>query len=63
MVSLTPVKGKEVVMDIFQKDTLDKIEKFYDELWKLHEEGALEYPTEDEKVVSILNAIDVALGR
>jgi hypothetical protein len=40
----------------------DKIETFYDELWKLHDTGALD-SKDDDIAIKILNAIDDAFER
>ena len=47
-----PEEGKRRMWSITQE-----IEKFYDELWKLHEDAALSCK-DDEIALKVLNAID-----
>ena len=52
-----PEKGKRRTWSITQE-----IDKFYDELFKLHEDAGLS-PDDDEVALKVLNAIDEAMGR
>lgn len=52
-----PEEGKRRMWSITQE-----IEKFYDELWKLHESAALSCE-DDDIAIKVINAIDNALGR
>ena len=45
-----------------EQSITNEINKFYDKLWKKHEEGSLD-STEDGIVLNLLNAIDNVFGR